>query len=182
MSNHDAHGADHEHHHHITPMWLYNVIFGALLFLTVVTVWIAQFDFGSANTFIAMFVATIKATLVGLFFMHLLHDERINMMTFGFGLLFVALFFLFPLIDIGTRGYIEELKVTNSGLIQEHEQAEQEKHAKKYEEALGKLPALNKTSFLAPAEGEGPAPKVEPAPVETNTDAPAGDVAEAPAQ
>ena len=67
MSHHDTHAAgEHAHgEHHITPLWLYNTIFGALLVLTVVTVWIAQFDFGSANTVIAMFVATIKASLVG---------------------------------------------------------------------------------------------------------------------
>jgi len=171
MSNHDSHSADHaDHgHHHVSPMWLYNLIFGALLFLTVVTVWIAQFDFGSANTFIAMFVATIKASLVGLFFMHLLYDERINMMTFGFGLLFVALFFLFPLVDIGSRGYIEELKTNHSGLIQEHEDKEQAKHAKKYKEQLGQLPMLNKTSFITTPEGEGPAPEPAPAPAPAPT-------------
>ena len=179
MSNHDSHSADHAgHEHHITPMWLYHTIFGAPLFLTVVTVWIAQFDFGSANTFIAMFVATIKASLVGLFFMHLLHDERINMMTFGFGLLFVVLFFLFPLVDISSRGYIEELKTNHSGLVQEHEDKEQAKHAKKYKEQLGQLPMLNKTSFITAAEGEGPAPAPAPAVEEAPTEAPA----EAPAQ
>lgn len=168
MSNHDSHSTDHaDHEHHITPMWIYNGIFAALLFLTVVTVWIAQFDFGSANTVIAMFVATIKATLVGLFFMHLLHDERINMMTFGFGLLFVALFFLFPLVDISSRDYIDELKANHSGLVQEHEEKEQAKHATKYKEQLGQLPMLNKTSFITTPEGEGPVaePAPEPAPV-----------------
>ena len=90
------------------------------------------------------------------------------MMTFGFGLLFVVLFFLFPLVDISSRGYIEELKTNHSGLAQEHEDKEQAKHAKKYKEQLGQLPMLNKTSFITAAEGEGPAPApaVEEAPAE----------------
>jgi len=164
-------------------MWIYHGVFGALLFLTIVTVWIAQFDFGSANTFIAMFVATIKATFVGLFFMHLLHDERINMMTFGFGLLFVALFFLFPLVDIGSRGYIEELKVSNSGTLQEDEDRAQAKHAEQYKEALDKLPTLNKTSFITAAEGEGAAPPAPEVPAVDEAAAPVAgqDAAPAPA-
>jgi cytochrome c oxidase subunit 4 len=94
---------------------VYNGIFGGLLVLTVVTVWVAQFDFGAANTFIAMFVATIKASLVAFFFMHLLHDERLNLITFGFGLLFVSLFFLFPLLDITSRTYVDPIKDNSSG-------------------------------------------------------------------
>jgi caa(3)-type oxidase subunit IV len=180
MSHHDTHAAgEHAHgEHHITPLWLYNTIFGALLFLTVVTVWIAQFDFGAANTVIAMFVATIKASLVALFFMHLLHDERINLLTFGFGLLFVALFFLFPLLDIGTRSYIEPLKDNNSVRAAATEQKKQDKHADTYKDELNKLTRLNATGFIATPEGEGPAaPAPEPAP---EAGAEAG--AEAPAQ
>ena len=40
MSQHD-HA---EHHHHITPLKVYHGIFIALLFLTVITVWISRFD------------------------------------------------------------------------------------------------------------------------------------------
>lgn len=167
MSHHDTHAAhdDHGHGgHHITPMWLYNAIFGALLVLTAVTVWIAQFDFGSANTLIAMFVATIKATLVGLFFMHLLYDERINLLTFGFGLLFVALFFLFPLLDIGTRTYIDPIKDNSSVYKAAQVQKVQDKHAETYKSELSKLPRLNPTGFITTPEGEGPAPEPAPEP------------------
>ncbi len=69
-----AHDHDHSHdaHHHVTPLVVYWGVFGALLVLTAVTVWIAQFHFGAATTLIAMAVATVKASLVALFFMHLL--------------------------------------------------------------------------------------------------------------
>ncbi|MCB9523561.1 MAG: cytochrome C oxidase subunit IV family protein [Myxococcales bacterium] len=107
-AEHTAHGEG--HHHHITPLSHYFAVFGALLVLTAVTVWIAQFHFGAANTLIAMLVATIKASLVALIFMHLLYDDRLNSLTFLFGLLFVALFFIFTLTDVYTRGFIDPVR------------------------------------------------------------------------
>jgi caa(3)-type oxidase subunit IV len=168
MSNHDAHHDDH-HGHHVTPLWLYHAIFGGLLCLTVITVWIAQFDFGSANTIIAMLVATVKASLVALFFMHLLHDERLNMLTFGFGLLFVALFFLFPLVDITTRTYIDPIKENSSVRMLDKEMEAQQAHAEKHKQALGKLSNLYKREFMVPAEGEGKAKPAPEAPEATET-------------
>ena len=106
-----------EHSHsllgdHVSPLSLYFKVFGALLFLTFITVWIAQFDFGPLNMFIAMLVATIKATLVGMFFMHLAHDDRLNAAVFGFGLIFLALFFIFTLVDFSGREYVDEARST----------------------------------------------------------------------
>ena len=46
-----------------------------LLVLTVVTVGVAQFDFGNWNIIVAMFVASIKAALVAMFFMHLKYED-----------------------------------------------------------------------------------------------------------
>jgi caa(3)-type oxidase subunit IV len=114
-SQHAGHGEG----PHITPLPVYFAVFGALLVLTGVTVGIAQFDFGAANTLIAMIVAAVKATLVALFFMHLLHEERLNGLAFVFGLLFVALFFIFTLTDVYTRGYVDP-QLDN--LAQQHEQ------------------------------------------------------------
>lgn len=103
----------HDDHHdgpHVTPLPVYFGVFGALLVLTVVTVWIAQFDFGAANTAIAMLVATVKATLVAAIFMHLMYDERMNLLAFVFGLLFVSLFFIFTMLDVFTRKHIEPVR------------------------------------------------------------------------
>jgi caa(3)-type oxidase subunit IV len=174
MSHHDSHAHDHEGHgaHHITPAIVYHLIFGALLCLTVITVWIAQFDFGAANTIIAMLVATVKASLVALFFMHLLHDDRLNMVTFGFGLLFVALFFLFPLLDITSRTYVDPLKDNDSVRKAAKLQELQDAHAKKYEDKLSQLPRLNQTGFITAPKGEGDAPAQAPAPVEAPAPAP----------
>ena len=43
----------------------------ALLILTAITVGASYIDFGSGNVVIALIIATIKATIVALFFMHL---------------------------------------------------------------------------------------------------------------
>ena len=56
----------------------------ALLVLTVVTVGASTIDFGSGmtNVIIAMLIASIKASLVALFFMHLRWDKPINAIIF----------------------------------------------------------------------------------------------------
>jgi cytochrome c oxidase subunit 4 len=120
-AGHDA-AHDDGHHVHVTPLKHYFGVFGILLVLTVVTVWIAKFDFGAANTFIAMFVATVKASLVAAVFMHLLYDERLNSLAFVFGLLFVALFFIFTLTDVMTRGNIDPLR---DNLTETHDRTRQ---------------------------------------------------------
>lgn len=151
MSAHDSHNDDHGGHH-VSPGWLYHAIFGALLCLTVITVWISPsagvFDFGSATTLIAMLVATVKATLVALFFMHLLHDERLNMVTFGFGLLFVCLFFLFPLVDITTRTFVDPIKDNSSVTKAEKADKVYQEHKKAFQKDLGNLGQLHRTGFI----------------------------------
>jgi cytochrome c oxidase subunit 4 len=172
MSNHDD---THEHHHHITSLKIYHGIFICLLILTVVTVWIAQFDFGVANTFIAMFVASIKAGLVALFFMHLLHDERLNLITFGFGLLFVSLFFLFPLLDITSRDFVDPIKDNQSAFVQKKIMDKQKQHAKKYEKKLEKLGNLYPRSFIIAAEDEKETTKAPVVPADDATQADTAD-------
>lgn len=98
------------HAHHVTPLWIYIGVWVALMFLTGVTVWVAQFDFGSLNGVVAMIVATIKASLVALFFMHLFWDERLNLMAFVASLFFVGLFFTFTFADEMTRGGVDPLE------------------------------------------------------------------------
>jgi cytochrome c oxidase subunit 4 len=103
-----AHGT-HEHAHVSNPLSLL-ATFGALLVLTVITVWISRgpIDFGWLSLFIALIVATIKAMLVMLFFMHLIHDRRFNMVAFFSGYLFLALFLFFALLDSGQ--YQQDIK------------------------------------------------------------------------
>lgn len=101
----------HEHHEpHVLPISVYLAVWAALVILTAVTVIVSRFDFGSANTLIALLVATIKGSLVALFFMHLYYDNKLNLIILVSSLLFVSIFFTPTLIDLATRGALDPLK------------------------------------------------------------------------
>ena len=83
------------------PLRTLFTIFFALIALTLATVLIAQLDLGSLEIGIAMFIATIKAALVVVYFMHLRYDNPFNAVLFVFSLVFVALFIGLTLMDVG---------------------------------------------------------------------------------
>ncbi|MDZ4723793.1 MAG: cytochrome C oxidase subunit IV family protein [candidate division Zixibacteria bacterium] len=96
-------------HHHILPMKIYLGVGGALLFLTLVTVWVAQFNFGTLNLIVAMVIAAIKASLVVLFFMHLLYDNKIYLTVFLLALATLATFIAFTMADTMRRGELDKV-------------------------------------------------------------------------
>ena len=75
---------------------VYLAVFAALLALTAVTVMVSYVDMGLMNVVVALLIASGKAALVALFFMHLKGESRL---VWGFAL--VPLFFL-ALIILGT--------------------------------------------------------------------------------
>lgn len=89
--------------HHIIPFKTYITILITLLFLTVITVWVARIDFGALNAYIAMFIASIKAALVLLYFMHLKYDDRMYPTIFFVAVFFLFVMFAFSQLDIVTR-------------------------------------------------------------------------------
>ncbi|MGA2434287.1 MAG: cytochrome C oxidase subunit IV family protein [Bryobacteraceae bacterium] len=88
---------------HVSSVKSYGLVLGALLTLTVVTVSAASVDLGSFNVVIALGIATIKASLVALFFMHLRHGRPMNGIIFVSGVIFLGIFLMFCLIDADTR-------------------------------------------------------------------------------
>lgn len=97
-------GADHGHdeghgHQHVMPVWMLIGVFVALLFLTFVTVAVVGIDLGPLNIWIAMGVATAKATLVALYFMHLRYDNKFNLLVFLSCFFFVTLFVGITMLD-----------------------------------------------------------------------------------
>ena len=74
-----------------------------LLILTAITVGASYINFGSGNVVIALFIATIKATIVGLIFMHLLHDKPVNAVIANAGFIFLGIFLMFDFIDVDSR-------------------------------------------------------------------------------
>src|SRR3954453_15355969 len=85
---------------------IYMAVLLALLFLTVVTVGASYVDLGPANIVVALLIATVKASLVGLFFMHLLHDKPVNGMVLVAGFMFLGLLLSFCMLDIDNRYHI----------------------------------------------------------------------------
>lgn len=94
----------------------------ALLGLTALTVWSSQLDFNELqlpelNILIAIGIATIKVTIVGLIFMHLRWDRSFTAFIFVGSMLLVGLFISFAMMD--TKEYQPEVIQTNSVQIQQ---------------------------------------------------------------
>jgi len=92
-----------EHAPHITPLRIYLGIGATLLVLTAVTVWVSTIHLGEWNIIVALAIAVVKASLVAFFFMHLYYDSKLYFVVFISGILFLALFIGFTMIDTMRR-------------------------------------------------------------------------------
>lgn len=95
-----AHGDEHGEHHAL-PLWMLLGTWAALMGLTLLTVGSAQFDLGYFDLPVAMGIATVKAMLVLIIFMHLGFDKGFHSLLIFGSLLFVFLFISFALLDRG---------------------------------------------------------------------------------
>lgn len=102
-STHEAHGHG-ERVGHVVPLKVLAAVWGGLLVLTVVTVAAIKVDLGGFNLWIAMAIATVKASLVVLYFMHMRYDRPFNAIVFVAALLFVMLFVSLALLDSKAYG------------------------------------------------------------------------------
>jgi cytochrome c oxidase subunit 4 len=102
-----------ESHHHVSPKHVYVGVFAALLVLTGITYLVSYADLGAASLPVAMVVASMKASLVIAFFMHLKYEDRVFAFLFGTCLVFVAIFFSFTLYDMNNSGYVNEITGTS---------------------------------------------------------------------
>ena len=96
-----AHGHSDDVHDfaHPMPIPVLLAVFVALTVLTIITVAQSSFDLGGFDILIVMGIATIKASLVICFFMHLAFDKPFNMIVFVGSFVFVGLFVIFTLSD-----------------------------------------------------------------------------------
>jgi cytochrome c oxidase subunit 4 len=97
------HKDKHEDEAHEHGPGRYVVIWMALLAFTITTVVTGHMDLGAANLPLAMVIATVKASLVVLFFMHLWDAEGINRLVFGVAVVFVVVLLLGVFGDLLTR-------------------------------------------------------------------------------
>ncbi len=91
---------------HVEKPSLLLTIFGALMVLTLLTVWISGMDLGRMNDVAALGIAAIKAGLVIWFFMHVRHSTILTKMAILTASFFIVLLFSFTLADYLTRGWL----------------------------------------------------------------------------
>lgn len=107
--SHPETAASHGGMGHVMPLKILIGVFGTLVVFTVLTVGVTYIDLGNYNLYVAMGIAGIKASLVLLFFMHLLYDRPFNAIVFIGCLVFVTLFISLSLTDItASRGRIKQ--------------------------------------------------------------------------
>jgi len=97
--------ADHaEHSEHIVPASLYWLIWALLIVGTGLTAWIATVDLGQFNTVVALLIATMKASIVVLFFMHVKYtNEKMTKAILVAALFWLLLLLILSLTDYSSR-------------------------------------------------------------------------------
>jgi cytochrome c oxidase subunit 4 len=89
---------------HVMSSKFYYTIWIALLVLTVVTALVARVDLGPFNTVVALVIATFKALLVVLFFMHVKYtSEKLTKVVIVAAIFWLLLLLLLSMADYTTR-------------------------------------------------------------------------------
>ena len=92
-----------EEHRHIVGYGQLAVVLVLLLVLTGVTVAVSYIDLGFLNVPVALTIATLKAALVLLFFMHLRYEGPIIRYSFITTVMFLAIMIGFTFWDVAFR-------------------------------------------------------------------------------
>ena len=105
--SHDEHGFA-----HVMSIKMLLGVWIALMALTGITVWSAtSLELGALDLPVAMGIATVKALLVALFFMHLKYDRPFNGMIFLASVIFAGVFVTISMMDTGQNQVaIEDLR------------------------------------------------------------------------
>jgi cytochrome c oxidase subunit 4 len=88
---------------HVASPGQYIAIFLTLMVLTGVTVAAAFVNLGVFNASVALGIATIKATLVVLYFMHVKYSSRLTKLTVVSGFFFLGILLMLTMTDYATR-------------------------------------------------------------------------------
>jgi len=93
-------------HSKSSPLTTYFAVWAALLVGTILTYEVAKIDLGVFNSAVALIIATTKALLVALFFMHLKGaSEKLLKLVVISTLFFLILLMALAMFDYGTRWY-----------------------------------------------------------------------------
>jgi cytochrome c oxidase subunit 4 len=91
------------HQHHVSGLGMYFSVFFALCLGTILTVAASRIDLGMWNTPIALLIAVIKAVLVILFFMHVVHSSRLTWVVICGAFLWLFVMFMLTFSDYLSR-------------------------------------------------------------------------------
>jgi cytochrome c oxidase subunit 4 len=93
-----------EQSEHISSSGFYWLIWAILIVGTVLTAWIAKVDLGVFNTVVALVIATCKASIVILFFMHVKYtSEKMTKAVLIAAVFWLLLLLVLSLADYSTR-------------------------------------------------------------------------------
>jgi cytochrome c oxidase subunit 4 len=90
---------------HIVSPKIYAVIFGSLMLGTYITYKAAYVDLGKLNIVIALAIATFKAALVVLFFMHGRYSPKRTQLVIVCSVFWLAIMLALTLTDYNTRSH-----------------------------------------------------------------------------
>jgi cytochrome c oxidase subunit 4 len=105
---HDAANVTNPEHaeHHIVSPAQYGMVFGGLLFGTLITVLAAKVDLpGVLNPVIALAIACTKAAIVILFFMHVKYQSKLIKLTVFCGFFTFLVLIMMTLLDYTSRSW-----------------------------------------------------------------------------
>ncbi len=88
---------------HVTGSGTYVAVWVALIILTIITVVASYVHFGTFNLVIALGIASLKASLVALYFMHLKFEEKITWVFFLYPLALLAILISLSMSDVFFR-------------------------------------------------------------------------------
>jgi cytochrome c oxidase subunit 4 len=94
------------HHAPITSPTTYYKVFAGLMVLTALTVTASFMEIGDWHIAVGLAFGAAKATLVALFFMHLLHCTRLVWLVMGAGLFWLGIMLSLTLTDYYTRPWL----------------------------------------------------------------------------
>jgi cytochrome c oxidase subunit 4 len=93
-----------DHSEHIVPARLYWLIWAILIAATFLTAWISTVDLGIFNTVVALLIATAKASIVVLIFMHVKYtSEKMTKAVLVSAIFWLLLLLVLSLSDYSTR-------------------------------------------------------------------------------
>jgi cytochrome c oxidase subunit IV len=84
----------------------YLLVFGALLGFLLITVAVAFINLGLLNIVVALAIATAKALLIALYFMHLRYSDRLMWVVAAGGAFWLGILLTLTMSDYLTRGWI----------------------------------------------------------------------------